>query len=373
MNITRKTIIPLFFIMILASCNSFSSSSPTMSPTDATERTETQSPTIINTAVPTDTPIPTRAPTTVTTTVEPIPFTYYRVVMTALSKTGENIYSYPDGPFRVFAVYANGLEVLPSDIELFRFSIDITASRFTKNEHTPTPTAMPTSGWQLLIYRYRTDETYTNQIANKVNLTTVDKTNNDIMEIVSSADIMMKDLQTKFGDCSAFTFQVIDGQERVQQQGYFSINSSSGAYIKGNFQDSLTTGYPYSISENKTEFFHQGKFVTIYEPKSGFYRLAYLFNFVNASGVSATIEQEEVASKLSIKIFPYREDGKYSIYDSHPAIGILYSGVGLFNVDLPIDYLRENINGKNKFYLQIMDDKGKIIWDEYFLFIPYTP
>ncbi len=207
--------------MILASCNSFSSS--TMIPTGVIQTQaalptiapipQTSLPTIINTAfytlIPTDTPTPIRVPTTATSTIEPVPFTYFRVIMTGLSKTGENIYSYTESPFRLFPA-------LSSEIELFHFGLDIAASRFTKNELTLTPTAMPTSGWQLLIYRYRTDETYTNQIANKTNLAAVDKTNNDTIEIVLSADIMMKDLQTKFGDCSAFTFQVIDEQERVQ-------------------------------------------------------------------------------------------------------------------------------------------------------------
>ena len=138
-------------------------------------------------------------------------------------------------------------------------------------------------------------------------------------------------------------------------------------------KNGITIGYPYSLNENETEFFHQDKFVTVRESQGGFYRLSYWFDFVNASGVSATIEQEEVASKLSIRLFPYREDGKYSSQASQALTGFIHAVGGYFIVDLPIDYLRANINNENKYYLQITDENGKIIKDDYFLFIPYTP
>ena len=369
MKIINTAILPLFLVaVILTSCNGFASTAA-VSPTYVMET----APVITNTAFYTPVPTfitltPSKSPTIVPPTLEPVPFTSSRIIMTGLSKTGENIYSYPDDPFRLFAV-------LPSEIELFHFGMQITGSRFTKNELTPTPTAIPTSGWQLLVYRYRSDETYTNQIATKTNLSAVVRSDDDHIDITLLADIMMKDLQTKFGDCTAFTFHVLDEQNKVQQQGYFSINPHhlffySGG-IKGNFKDGLTIGYQYSSNENEIEFFPQGQFVTIQEPQSGFYRLSYWFDFVHAAGISAVTEQEEVASKLSIRLFPYREDGKYSVADSHPAIGTVHAVVGSFVVDLPIDYMRENAN--SKFYLKLVDDNGKIIKDEYFVFIPYIP
>lgn len=390
-----KTTVTLLLAMILTSCNGFSSPS-TINPTDVmrtamsvveTEVGKTQAaiqtitplpqteepfPTIINTAfytpIPTDTATPTSAPTAAITATEPVPFTSLSTIfMNGVDGMGENIYGVPpiSSPFWVFRAQS-------SDIGSFHFTTGIAQFHFAKNELTPTPTAIPASRWQLLIYRYRTDEIYDKQPALKTNFTTVVKTYNDRLATRLSADVMMKDLQTQFGDCSAFTFQIVDEQQKVQEQGYFSINPHQW-HIKGNLQDGFTIGYQYSLIENEMEFFRQGKFVAIYETQSGFYRLTYWFDFVNASGVSATTEQEEVASKLSIRLFPYREDGNYSVYDSHSAIGTLTSGLGLFIVDLPIDYLLENVNGTNKYYLQVIDENGKVIKDEYFVFIPYAP
>jgi len=338
-------------------------------------QTDTPLPPILNAAfftpIPTDTPTPTRIPTTATVTTEPVPFTSFGTIfMIGKDGTDGNIHAYPDDLFHLFAVP-------PGEIESFHFATGITAFHFTKNELTPTPTAIPTIKWQLLIYRYRTNETYTNQTAIRTSFAAVVKTYSDRLETTLSADVTMKDLQTKFGDCSVFTFQVIDEQGNIQQQGSFSINPHylffyQGA-IKGNFKDGITIGYPYSLNENETEFFHQDKFITILESQGGFYRISYRFDFVNASGVSAVTEQEKVASQLSIRLFPYGEDGKYSLHDSHPATGFLHAVGGYFIVDLPIDYIRENTNNENKYYLQIIDGNGKIIKDEYFLFIPYAP
>ena len=253
----------------------------------------------------------------------------------------------------------------------------ITAFHFTKSEFTPTPTAIPTAKWQLLIYRYRSDGIYTHQPVFKANFVTAISAQADRLTSELSAAVNMKDLRAKLGDCSVFTFQVIDEHRNIQQQGSFSINPHYLFFyegsVKGNLKNGITIGYPYSLYENETEFFHQDQFVMIRESQGGFYRISYRFDFINASGVSATIEQEEVASKLSIKLFPYREDGKYSSQASQPLTGFVHAVGGYFIVDLPIDYMRANINNENKYYLQITDGNGKIIKDEYFLFLPYIP
>ena len=62
--------------------------------------------------------------------------------------------------------------------------------------------------------------------------------------------------------------------------------------------------------------------------------------------------------RIGLHLFPGR---------GHHAVG------GYFIVDLPIDRMRANINNENKYYLQITDENGKIIKDDYFLFILYTP
>lgn len=290
--------------------------------------------------------------------------------MTGKDRTGGYIPAHPDDIFHLFLV-------TPDEIESFHFAMLITAFHFAKSELTPTPTTVPTTKWQLLIYRYRSDGIHTNQPVFKTNFVTAISAQADRLTSELSAAVKMEDLQAKFGDCSVFTFHVIDEHRNIQQQGSFSINPHYLFFyegsVKGNMKNGITIGYPYSLNENETEFFHQDQFVMIRESQGGFYRISYRFDFVNASGVSATIEQEEVASKLSIKLFPYREDSKYSSQASQPAAGFLHAVGGYFIVDLPIDYIRANINSENKYYLQIIDGNGKIIKDEYFLFIPYTP
>lgn len=339
-------------------------------------QTETSLPTVINTAfytpVPTytDTLTPTKIPTTATATIEPTPFTSFGTIfVTGLSGTGENIYSHPDDVFHLFLVPS-------SEFESLHFTMGITAFHFTKNELTPTPTAITASKWQLSIFRYRSDSMYANQPAIKTNFVSVVKAQSDRLVTSLSTDVKMKDLQAKLGNCSAFTFQVIDEQGHVQQQSSFSINPHYLFFyqdgIKGNMKNGVTVGYPYALDENETEFFHQGKFVTIHKSQGGFYRLSYRFSYGDAFGVSGVIKVEEAARQLSIRFFPYRDDGNYSIYDLRPLTGFLHAVVGYFIVDLPIDYMRENSSG-NKYYLQIVDGNEKTIKDDYFEFNPYVP
>ena len=248
----------------------------------------------------------------------------------------------------------------PEKIVALRFYV--LQNRPYKNEFAPTPTDIPTTEWRILIYRYRTDGTYSNQPAVEANLST---------------DVSMKELQTKFGDCRAFTFQVVDEQKTLLWQGYFSFSPDT-ILVKIDTEKAMKEGaiigYPYSLNENEAAFFHEGKIIVVHETQSGFYRLFYVFNFILATGESSTFALESIANELTIRLFPYREDGKYSIYDSPPIIEKSFSGEGIIILDLPINFLRENDNSNdNMYYLQIVDGRGNTIKDEYFTFVPYNP
>jgi hypothetical protein len=98
-----------------------------------------------------------------------------------------------------------------------------------------------------------------------------------------------------------------------------------------------------------------------------------MFNFVLATGVTATIKQEALASELTIRFSPYRSDGNYSNSDTYPVVSEIHSVSGIYTVELPIDVLKNNVSGDNMYYLQIVDSKGTTIKDECFIFVPYVP
>ena len=343
-----------------------STASPEVMPVLSTRAlSETAIPTLLYT--PTFTPIPATElplPTQTATaliTPEPISFlnpTKTKVFVIGITSEGELNYSLGDGtPFRILYEPEGGFTSV-------RFFV-ILSSRL-KELTSPQITSL-TRGWRILIYCYRTDEIYSNQpvlvLDNLQAEINIDAPNLTI-------DIKKEELQAKFGDCRALTFQVVDEKGNLEQGNFVLNPASEKAPIAA---DGELIGYPYSVHENETVFLREGKFITVQEPRGGFYRLYYMFNFVRATGVTATTEQEALASELTINLFTYQSDGYYPASDSYPVIGEIHSVVGIYTVDLPIDSLKENVNGDNMYYLQIADGKGNTIQDEYFIFVPYTP
>jgi hypothetical protein len=88
---------------------------------------------------------------------------------------------------------------------------------------------------------------------------------------------------------------------------------------------------------------------------------------------NSVAELEALAGKLAIGLFPYREDAEYSASDAYPVTGNVLSVGGLYIVELPIDHLKENREGNNRYYLQMQDDRGHTIKDEMFEYVPYVP
>ena len=127
----------------------------------------------------------------------------------------------------------------------------------------------------------------------------------DKLLMYMTADVSMDSVQMKFGDRRAFTLSSYRRAREIHEQGYFSINHYLvGGGLLGNINDGVTIGYPYSLNEKETEFFHQGKFVNIIELKSNFYRLTYDFNFISASGIYGVDELIKLASELTLEFIP---------------------------------------------------------------------
>ena len=328
---------------------------------------ETPIPTAVYT--PTFTSIPATAsplPTQTTLSFVPTQTVLFRlnpaktqIFVIGVTDQGGLDYSLGDGtPFRMLYEPPDGFVAVRFLVVLFNI---------LKDELTLSQIASLTRGWHILIYRYRTDEIYSNQPVLVLDDLQVE-INLDAPNLIK--DVKTEELQAKFGDCRALTFQLVDEKENLEQGNFVLNPASEKAPIAA---DGGLIGYPYSVHERETVFFREGKFITVQEPQGGFYRLYYMFNFVRATGVTATMEQEALASELTINLFPYQSDGDYSASDSYPVIGEIRSVAGLYTVDFPIDSLKENVNGDNMYYLQIVDGKGNIIQDEYFIFVPYIP
>jgi hypothetical protein len=365
----KHKLLLIVFILGLASCTSTIQPTATFAPLPA--RAETVLPTAFYTPTFTITPTLTPIPMTATVTTEPTPFTWIDpVFVVGVNAAGEHIHGNADTLFRSFTAPS-------SEFASFHFILQITAYHYIKDPLTPSPTALPTETWKLSVYRYRTDGEDVHQPSIETSLTTEMIPYPDKLLMYMTADVSMQAIRTKFGDCSAFTYQVTDGQGAVQQQGNFAINPHvlfpSGGGLLGDLYDGVTLGFPYSLKERETEFFRQGQFVMIREPKSGFYRLTYTFSLLQASGISAVAELELLAGKLAIGLFPYREDAEYSASDAYPVTGNVLSVGGLYIVELPIDHLKENREGNNRYYLQMQDDRGHTIKDEMFEYVPYVP
>lgn len=342
--------------IILVSCTSLPT--PIVTSTTTHVPRKTQIPTTFYTAVfastPTDTVSPPTIQPTATTGIEelvsasPEPI-IHNASLVGINEAGEEINS-SIGDLGIFSrFYISQEKIVALHFYILQHSSYV-------NEFTPAPTTIPTSQWRILIYRYRTNGVYSNQPAIEADLST---------------DVSMEELQTKFGDCRAFTFQIVDEQKTLLWQGYFSMNNDS-IFMKIDPGKAMTEGaiigYPYSLNENEAAFFHEGRSIIVHEPLSGFYRLFYIYNIRLATpGLEANL------SELTIRLFPYRDDSNYSVHDSPPIMEKSISGVGVLTIELPIDFLRESINDNNMYYLQIVDSQGNIIKDENFVFAPYTP
>ena len=352
-------------VIITASC--VSSVTPIGSPEMTSALSETPIPTAVYT--PTFTPIPaTASPLPTQTTLSFVPTgpvllrlnpTKTQIFLIGVTEQGGLDFSLGDGtPFRILYEPPDGFVAVRFLVVLFNI---------LKDELTLSQITSLTRGWRILIYCYRTDEIYSNQpVLVLDNLQAEININGPNLVI----DVEMEELQAKFGECRALTFQLVDEKGNLEQGNFVLNPASEKAPIA---VDGGLIGYPYSVHERETVFFREGKFITVQEPRGGFYRLYYMFNFVRATGVTATIEQEALASELTINLFPYQSDGDFSASDSYPVIGEIHAVAGLYTVDLPIDSLKENVNGDNMYYLQIVDGKGKTIQDEYFILVPYTP
>jgi len=231
-----------------------------------------------------------------------------------------------------------------------------------------------TSSWYISIFKYRTDQTYSNQPALILDNLQV-KTDSAHHNI--TVDLNPKDLREQIGEYRAFAFLVFDEAHNIKWKGQFSL-APFGAVpvnwdeIKDDFVDGIVMGYPHSRLENETAFVRQDEVITIIEPRDGFYLLYYFFDFSTVTGITATTEQEALAKELNFNLFSYQDDGDYSAETPEELKGEVISVAGVSNVYLPNDWLKKSNNYVQPLYLRITDGDGTIIKEDFFRYIPYV-
>ena len=228
------------------------------------------------------------------------------------------------------------------------------------------------SGWRVYMYQRRADDDYSDQVALVLD---------DVKDPLDSqytflVEITLEEIRNQFWDHRDLVYQIVDEAGKVswQDEHYLILGlSPPPANHNVDVAEGLVIGYPNLVSEDTARFTHQGKFIPIKEPQGSFYSLSYAFDFIKASGITATSEMEALADGLAITLFPYREDGEYSIENSYALTGEVSAGGYVFQVHFPFDWLSEVFNDDHMFYLRVADSEGNIYKEEYLHFVPYTP
>jgi hypothetical protein len=157
---------------------------------------------------------------------------------------------------------------------------------------------------------------------------------------------------------------------KAKREGSFTVVDIERESI----EKGVVVGKPNLLQEDKAKFTdRQEEFIVTKEIHGGFYELTYAFDLVEVTAIKATSEMEALADELTIELFPYQEDGEYSAKNSEVLTGEVFSVAGIFYVYFPYDWLTEERNDEQSFYLRISDGEGNIYKEDYFLFVPYTP
>jgi len=242
------------------------------------------------------------------------------------------------------------------------------------NSLTPFQKGLLSSGWRVYLYQRRVDDEYSNQAA----LVLDDVKDPHAWEHTFDVEFTQEEVLDQLGDHRDLVYQIVDGAGNVSWQGEF-YDSTGLSRLPANYDadtaEGVVVGYPKLVSEDTTLFLHQGMFIPIEEPRGGFDHLHYEFDFWKQSGTTMTSsELIDLMEELSIRVFPYREDGDYAIENSFALSGRTLAGGGpFFRVHFPYDWLSEASKSDQKYYLRIADGEGNIYIEEYFHFIPHTP
>ncbi len=228
------------------------------------------------------------------------------------------------------------------------------------------------SGWRVDMHQRRADDDYSDQTA-----LVLDDVKGPLDSLYTFfVEITLEEIRNQFWDHRDLVYQIIDGSGNVswQDEHYLILGLSPPPANYGEeVAEGVVVGYPNLVSEDTARFKHQGKFIPIEEPLGGFYSLTYSFDFIEASGTTARdSELEALIDELSIRLFPYREDGDYAIENSDSLSKEVRIGGHYFDVHLPSDWLSEAFKDTHLFYLRISDGNEYILKEEYFHFVPYV-
>lgn len=266
-------------------------------------------------------------------------------------------------------VVSNQPEYLTLIVQLGNSSINLNLTPFEKG--------LVSSGWTIRLYRYQEKENYNPQEALVLDhlINPQDQQNNIYIDRWNTflVEISLDDIKKQIGNNRDLFYQIVDENDDVVWHDDLYVFSEISIPYPIRYHGAFVVGYPKSFNENAEVYTlqDQEKFILVKEPKGGFYKLYYSFNFGAATGITGTVNQGRIEDELIIRLFQYQADGDYSQINSYLLSGKINQGSGLFSVVFPPNLINIEWDTTNKYYLSVTDEKGEILKEEYFHLIPF--
>ncbi len=237
------------------------------------------------------------------------------------------------------------------------------------------------SGWQVYIYRRRANEDDSTQ-----NALVLDEPKEADGRYEFSVKVPLDEILTRFGDSRGFMYQIVDDADEVFFQDEFYIQHGLNTQYQGDSKKTFPDGYPDYVNEGliigfpnllsnniSPVFLTNEGAITVQEPRGGFYRLHFEYNFATATGITGTDELRTLSKNLLIELFPCQENGFCNDQEAIVLSGVISGVSGILQASFPHEWLDQERDDAQTFCLRIADKDNNVYKEVYLHFIPYTP
>jgi len=230
-------------------------------------------------------------------------------------------------------------------------------------------------GWQIMIYPHPEGQ---NEDDPPIFVLDLDQKLSCDSRPAFYSETTLEDIQEELGNRRAYDYQVVNGKGEIQLEHSFYLNPAGEYLISDTFGDVTgldggIIGYPNLLGESKAVFPHQGRVITVHEPRGGFYQLHYFAK--PAIRWYTGLFTAETPYEIIIQIFIFREDGNYNPEQAFiiPENRKIKERRNFdFEVVFTFEEVRDALGQGNAFYVRFLDKDGNIVGEDYFYFVPYT-